>query len=138
MEEQVEVAELRSESTAIEFEANRLKSSSVQETSGTAVRVVRHGKLVTPPLAVAQFRNNEAGTSYGPLMAAAILALSDQGLAVRLAAWRGLSLRGRWSGDAAKQHRLRRMLADDSGYAGTARPVRTIFCAVHFQSRGPE
>jgi PmbA protein len=43
--EQVEVAELHSESTAIEFEANKLKSSSVQETSGTAVRVVRRGRL---------------------------------------------------------------------------------------------
>ena len=43
--EQVEVAEIRNEATSIEFEANKLKGSTVEETSGTAVRVVRHGRL---------------------------------------------------------------------------------------------
>lgn len=43
--EQVEVVNLRSEATTVEFEANRLKTSKVEETSGIAVRVVRDGKL---------------------------------------------------------------------------------------------
>ena len=43
--EQVEVLEMQNESTTVEFEANRLKTSRVEETSGTAVRVVRHGRL---------------------------------------------------------------------------------------------
>ncbi len=43
--EQVEVVNLRSESTTVEFEANRLKTSKVEETRGLAVRVVRDGKL---------------------------------------------------------------------------------------------
>lgn len=43
--EQVEVMNLRSESTAIGFEANRLKSSQVEETTGVAVRVVKDGRL---------------------------------------------------------------------------------------------
>ncbi len=43
--EQVEVATLRGESTTVSFEANRLKSSQVTETSGVAVRVVKDGRL---------------------------------------------------------------------------------------------
>src|SRR5512143_3576095 len=43
--EQVEGAEMGIEATSIEFEANKLKGSTVEETSGTAVRVVRHGRL---------------------------------------------------------------------------------------------
>jgi PmbA protein len=43
--EQVEVVEIRNETTSVEFEHNKLKSSKVEETSGLAVRVVRHGKL---------------------------------------------------------------------------------------------
>lgn len=43
--EQVEVLSLRSEQTGVIFEANKLKSSGVEETSGTAVRVMRKGKL---------------------------------------------------------------------------------------------
>ncbi len=43
--EQVEVAEIQSESTEIGFEANRLKSSQVEETRGVAVRVVKDGRL---------------------------------------------------------------------------------------------
>lgn len=43
--EQVEVFELQDEKTTIDFQANQLKSSSVAETRGTAVRVVREGRL---------------------------------------------------------------------------------------------
>jgi PmbA protein len=43
--EQVEVMHLQNEQTTVEFEANKLKTSSVTETRGTAVRVVRKGKL---------------------------------------------------------------------------------------------
>ena len=43
--EQVEVVHLRSEATSIEFEANRFKTSKVEETSGVAVRIVRNGRL---------------------------------------------------------------------------------------------
>src|SRR3989337_743730 len=43
--EQVEVVSLRSEATTVEFEANKLKTSKVEETRGLAVRVVRNGKL---------------------------------------------------------------------------------------------
>jgi PmbA protein len=43
--EQVEVVNLRSEATTVEFEANKLKTSMVEETRGIAVRVVRDGKL---------------------------------------------------------------------------------------------
>ncbi len=43
--EQVEVLEMASESTTVGFEANRLKSSKVEETSGIAVRVVKDGRL---------------------------------------------------------------------------------------------
>jgi len=43
--EQVEVVEMQNESTTVEFEANKLKTSKVEETRGTAVRVVRHGRL---------------------------------------------------------------------------------------------
>ena len=38
--------------------------------------VLNSEHLQTPPLAVAQFRNNEAGTNYGPLMAAAIVIIA--------------------------------------------------------------
>jgi PmbA protein len=43
--EQVEVAHVHGESTTIQFEANQLKMSRVEETKGTAVRIVKGGKL---------------------------------------------------------------------------------------------
>jgi PmbA protein len=43
--EQVEVVEMQNEATTIEFEANRFKTSKVEETSGIAARVVRNGRL---------------------------------------------------------------------------------------------
>jgi PmbA protein len=43
--EQAEVVSVQSESTTVGFEANRLKSSQVEETAGTAVRVVKDGRL---------------------------------------------------------------------------------------------
>jgi len=43
--EQVEVVNVRSESTTVGFESNRLKSSQVEETRGVAVRVVKNGRL---------------------------------------------------------------------------------------------
>jgi PmbA protein len=43
--EQVEVIQMRNEATTIEFEANRFKTSKVEETSGVAARVVRNGRL---------------------------------------------------------------------------------------------
>ncbi|MCJ7696620.1 MAG: TldD/PmbA family protein [Anaerolineaceae bacterium] len=43
--EQVEVVNLQNETTTVSFEANRLKSCSVAQTKGTAVRVVRDGRL---------------------------------------------------------------------------------------------
>jgi PmbA protein len=43
--EQVEVVEIQAESTLVNFESNRLKGSQVEETYGTAVRVVCDGKL---------------------------------------------------------------------------------------------
>ncbi len=43
--EQVEVVHVRAESTNVGFEANRLKSSQVEETSGIAVRIVKGGRL---------------------------------------------------------------------------------------------
>ncbi len=43
--EQVEVISLQRESTSVNFEANQLKSSKVEQTQGMAVRVVRKGRL---------------------------------------------------------------------------------------------
>ena len=43
--EQVEVLNLANEKTTIEFEANQLKTCTVAETKGTALRVIRKGKL---------------------------------------------------------------------------------------------
>ncbi|MBI4732988.1 MAG: TldD/PmbA family protein [Chloroflexi bacterium] len=43
--EQVEVLNLQNEKTTIEYEANQLKTCTVAETKGTAVRVIRKGKL---------------------------------------------------------------------------------------------
>jgi PmbA protein len=43
--EQVEIINLQNETTTISFEANQLKSSSVAQTRGLAVRVVRDGRL---------------------------------------------------------------------------------------------
>jgi len=43
--DQVEVVNGKSESTTVGFEANRLKSSQVEETKGVAVRVVKDGRL---------------------------------------------------------------------------------------------
>ena len=43
--EQVEVVEVQGENTSVGFEANRLKSSQVEETKGIALRMVRDGRL---------------------------------------------------------------------------------------------
>lgn len=43
--EQVEVLRIQDETTSVVFEANHLKSCEVAETSGTAIRVIRKGKL---------------------------------------------------------------------------------------------
>jgi len=43
--DQVEVVHMQSESTKVSFEANKLKSSQVEETRGTAVRLVKDGRL---------------------------------------------------------------------------------------------
>ncbi len=43
--EQVEVLNLQNEKTTVEFEANQLKTCTVAETKGTAVRVIRKGRL---------------------------------------------------------------------------------------------
>jgi len=43
--EQAEVIYVQNESTTVEFESNRLKTSKVEETRGVAVRVVRNGRL---------------------------------------------------------------------------------------------
>jgi PmbA protein len=43
--EQVEVLDLRNEKTSVEYEANQLKTCTVAETRGTAVRVIRKGRL---------------------------------------------------------------------------------------------
>lgn len=43
--EQVEVVRLSNETTTVKFEANRLKTSKVEETAGIAVRVIKDGRL---------------------------------------------------------------------------------------------
>lgn len=43
--EQVEVLDLQNEKTTVEYEANQLKTCTVAETKGSAVRVIRKGKL---------------------------------------------------------------------------------------------
>lgn len=43
--EQVEVLNLQDEKTTVEYEANQLKTCTVAETKGTAVRVIRKGQL---------------------------------------------------------------------------------------------
>ena len=43
--EQVEILSLQNEKTTVEYEANQLKTCTVAETKGTAVRVIRNGKL---------------------------------------------------------------------------------------------
>jgi len=43
--EQVEVVHLNNETTTVNFEANRLKTSKVEETAGIAVRVIKDGRL---------------------------------------------------------------------------------------------
>lgn len=43
--DQVEVVNIQNESTTVGFEANKLKSSQVEETKGIAVRVVKNGRL---------------------------------------------------------------------------------------------
>jgi predicted Zn-dependent protease len=43
--EQVEILSLQSEKTTVEYEANQLKTCTVAETKGTAVRVIRKGQL---------------------------------------------------------------------------------------------
>ncbi len=59
--------------------------------------VLNSEQLRTPPLAVAHFRNNEAGTSYGPLMAAAMVIIAPLVVAFLLAQRRfieGITLTG--------------------------------------------
>ncbi len=60
--EQVEVLEFRSESTKVRYEASRLKASEVEETCGTAVRLVQNGKLgfasTTDPLSLDKLAEN--------------------------------------------------------------------------------
>ena len=59
--------------------------------------VLNSEHLRTPPLAVAQFRNNEAGTNYGPLMAAAMVIIAPLLAAYLLAQRRfveGIALTG--------------------------------------------
>jgi PmbA protein len=43
--EQVEILSLQNEKTTVEYEANQLKTCTVAETKGTAVRVIRKGRL---------------------------------------------------------------------------------------------
>ncbi len=43
--EQVEVLSLSDEKTTVEYEANQLKTCTVAQTRGTAVRVIRNGRL---------------------------------------------------------------------------------------------
>ena len=43
--DQAEVVAMSGESTNVGFEANRLKSSQVEETKGVALRLVREGRL---------------------------------------------------------------------------------------------
>jgi PmbA protein len=45
MTEQAEVVNLQSEKTTVEYEANQLKTCIITETKGTAVRVIRNGRL---------------------------------------------------------------------------------------------
>lgn len=59
--------------------------------------VLNSEHLRTPPLGVAHFRNNEAGTDYGPLMAAAIVIIAPLVIAFLLAQRRfieGITLTG--------------------------------------------
>jgi multiple sugar transport system permease protein len=59
--------------------------------------VLNSEHLQTPPLAVAHFRNNEAGTSYGPLMAAALVVIAPLVIAFLFAQRRfieGITLTG--------------------------------------------
>lgn len=59
--------------------------------------VINSPHLGTPPLGVANFRNNEAGTDYGPLMAAAIVIIAPLVIAFLLAQRRfiqGITLTG--------------------------------------------
>jgi multiple sugar transport system permease protein len=59
--------------------------------------VLNSEHLRTPPLGVANFRNNEAGTDYGPLMAAAIVVIAPLVIAFLLAQRRfieGITLTG--------------------------------------------
>jgi PmbA protein len=43
--EQVEVVDIKEETTTVEFESNRLKTSLIEETKGTAVRVIKNDRL---------------------------------------------------------------------------------------------
>jgi PmbA protein len=43
--EQVEILNLQNEKTTVEYEANQLKTCTVAETKGTAVRVIRKGRI---------------------------------------------------------------------------------------------
>lgn len=59
--------------------------------------VINSPELLTPPLGVAQFRNQEAGTQYGALMAAAMVVIAPLVLAFLLAQRRfieGITLTG--------------------------------------------
>lgn len=70
--EQVEVVDIHDESTTVSFQSNKLKSSQVEETRGTAVRVVKDGRLGfaassdTAPAALAKLAANALGSArYG-------------------------------------------------------------------------
>jgi len=43
--EQIEIVNVQSESTTVEYEANQLKTSKVEQTQGVAMRVIRKGRL---------------------------------------------------------------------------------------------
>jgi PmbA protein len=62
--EQVEVLNLQNEKTTVEYEANQLKTCTVAETKGTAVRVIRKGQL--------GFSASTDGTSIDKLAANAL------------------------------------------------------------------
>ena len=68
--DQVEVVHMQSESTKVSFEANKLKSSQVEETRGTAVRLVKDGRLgfaaSSDESAIARLMSNAlASAAYG-------------------------------------------------------------------------
>jgi len=80
--DQVEVLDVRREATSVTFEANELKGSQVEETSGIAVRVVADGRLgfaaSSDPSATDRLvRNVIESARYGPEIPIAFPAPSD-------------------------------------------------------------